>query len=164
MRLFLLSIVAFYSFHSFAKIGYVNLMEAFENTRQGRRVKSRLEKDAEKAKKQFKAIERKLQKEEEAFKKDAPLLSEQARAQKIQQLQQKIVSFQREAKNKDLELQNLQNRLMNPVIEKLKKVIGEVAKAESCLVVENIGNDVLWVSPDLNLTQKVYKTFNKKYK
>ena len=51
MRLFLLSIVIFYSFHSFAKVGYVNLMEAFENTKQGRRVKSRLEKDAEKAKK-----------------------------------------------------------------------------------------------------------------
>ena len=61
-----------------------------------------------KQKKQFKSIELKLQKEEETFKKDAPLMSEQARAQKIQQLQQKIVSFQRNAKNKDLELQNLQ--------------------------------------------------------
>ena len=146
------------------KIAYVNIMEAFEQTKQGRRVKSQLEKSAEKAQKQIKSRELKIQKEEEALKKEAPLLSEQARAQKIQQLQKKILDFQRDVKNKDLELQNLQNQLMNPIIEKLKKVIGEVAKKQSYLVVENIGNDVLWVSPELDLTQKVYKEFNKKYK
>lgn len=164
MRLFLLSVVLFCSGQAFAKTGYVNLMEAFENTRQGRQVKAQLEKKAEQAKKQFKSMEQKLQREEEALKKEAPLLSEQARAQKIQQLQQKILNFQREAKNKDIELQNLQNKLMNPVMDRLKKVIGETAKKESYLVVENIGNDVLWVSPELNLTAKVYKNFNKKYK
>ena len=61
-------------------------------------------------------------------------------------------------------MQNLQNQLTGPVIENIKKVIGEVAKKESYLVIENIGTDVLWVSPKLNLTQKVYKEFNKKYK
>lgn len=164
MKLFLLSIAIFYSFESFAKTGYVNLMVAFENTRQGRRVRTRLERDAEKAKKHYKSMELKIQQEEKALQKEAPLLSEQARAKKIQQLQKKILEFQRSAKNKDLELQNLQNKLTNPVLTKLKKVIGEVAKKESYLVVENIGNDVLWVSPELNLTTKVYKAFNKKYK
>ena len=53
---------------------------------------------------------------------------------------------------------------MNPVIENLKTVIGNVAKRESYLVVENIGNDVLWVDQSLNLTNKVSKEFNKKYK
>ena len=171
MKILLLMTIVLFSSHSFSaannsavKTGYVNLMAAFENTKQGRRVKNRLEKAAEKAKKQFKSMELKLQQEEEALKKEVPLLSEQARAQKIQQLQQKILNFQKEAKSKDLELQNLQNQLMGPVIENIKKVIGEVAKKESYLVIENIGSDVLWVSPDLNLTQKVYKEFNKKYK
>lgn len=147
-----------------AKTAYVNLMEAFEKTKQGRRVKAQLEKTAEKAKKEFKSLELKIQKEEESLKKEAPLLSEQARAQKIQQLQQKFVNFQRDVKNKDLELQNLQNQLMNPVIERLKQVIGELAKRENYLVVENINSDVLWVSPESDLTQKVHKEFNKKYK
>jgi len=164
MRLFLLSIILFYSVPSFSQTAYVNLMQAFENTKQGRRVKVRLEKTAAKAKKQFKSMEIKLQKEEADLKKEAPLLSEQARMQKIQTLQQKIFNFQKEAKNKDVELQKLQNQLMNPVIERLKKVTGEIAKKESYSIVENIGNDVLWVSPKLDLTQKVSKAFNKKYK
>ncbi len=164
MKFFLLIIVAFYSFNSFAKTGYVDIMEAFEKTKQGRRVKAQLEKTAETAKNKFKSMELKIQKEEEALKKEAPILTEQARAEKIQQLQQKILNFQKDVKNKDMELQNLQNKLMKPIIEKLKKVSGEVAKAESYLVVENINNDILWVSPKLNLTQKVYKKYNKKYK
>ena len=164
MRLLFLSIFVFYSFHSFAKTGYVNLMEAFEKTKQGRRVQTRLEQNTKKAKKYFKSIELQIQKEEEALKKEAPILSEQARAKKIQQLQRKFLNFQKEAKSKDLELQNLQNKLMNPVIEKLKAIIGEVAQKESYLIIENIGSDVLWVSPELDLTAKVYKAFNKKYK
>lgn len=164
MRLFFLSILLCCSFQSSAKTAYVNVMEAFENTKQGRRVKMRLEKSAEKAKKQFKSMELNIQKEEAALKKSAPLLSEQARAQKIQQLQQKILNFQRDAKNKELELQKLQGQLMDPIMERLKRVIGEVAKKESYLVVENIGNDVLWVSPNLDLTKKVYKAFNKKHR
>ena len=91
-------------------------------------------------------------------------MSEQARAKKIQQLQQKILTFQREAKKKDMELQNLQNQLMNPVIEKLKRVLGEIATKEGYLVVENIGNDVLWVSPQRDLTKKTVALFNKKHK
>lgn len=164
MKYVFITVIAFCSFHSFAKTGYVNLMKAFENTKQGRRVKARLEQSAKKAKKHFESEELKIKKEDQSFKKEAPLLSEQARVQKLQQLQQKFLEFQRKAKNKEIELQKLQNQLTNPVIEKLKKVSGEVAKKESYLVVKNMGNDVLWVSPELDLTKKVYKAFNKKYK
>ena len=164
MRILFLITVIFCPLSSLAQTGYVDLMEAFKNTKQGRRVETRLKKTADKVKKQLKAMELKIQQEEEAFKKDAPLLSEQARAQKFQKLQQKVLDFQKSAKSKEMEYQKLQNQLTNPILEKLKKVIGEVGKKESYLVIENIGNDVLWVSPKLDLTKKVYGAFNKKYK
>ncbi|MCZ0933098.1 MAG: OmpH family outer membrane protein [Oligoflexia bacterium] len=164
MKLFLIVLVAFFSFQSFSKTAYVHLMKAFENTKQGRKVKTRLEKTANKAKAEFKSKELRLQKEEESLKKEMALLTEQARAQKISQLQQKIVNFQKEAKNKDTELQNLQNKLMNPILERLKKVIAEVAKKQSYAMVKNVGTEVLWVSPELDLTTQVYKAYNKRYK
>ena len=164
MKLFLICFIVFCPFSSLAKTGYVNLMKAFENTKQGRRVKARLSKKTEKAQKHFKSMENKIQKEEEALKKEVALLSEQARAKKIGQFQQQVFEFQKSAKAKELELQQLQNKLMGPVLEKLKQVTGEVAKKESYQVVENIGNDVIWVAPELDLTTRVYKVFNKKYK
>ena len=164
MKLFLTLLIIFLPVQSFSKTAYVNLMQAFENTKQGKKVRARLEKTANKAKVEFKSKELKLQKEEESLKKEMALLSEQARAQKISQLQQKIVNFQKEAKDKDAELQKLQNSLMSPILGRLKKIIAEVAKKESYTVVKNIGTEVLWVSPNLNLTNKVYKIYNKRYK
>ena len=164
MKLFLIILIACFSFQSFSKTAYVNLMQAFEKTKQGQKVRRQLEKTADKAKKQFKNKELKLQKEEEALKKEMALLSEQARTQKISQLQQKILNFQKEAKSKDVELQSLQNKLMNPILERLKKVIGEIAKKGSYTAVKSIDSEVLWVSPELDLTVKVYKSYNKKYK
>ena len=164
MKLFLTVLIVTFSFQSFSQTAYVNLMQAFEKTKQGQKIKRQLEKTANKAKAQFKTKELKLQEEEKALKKEMALLSEQARAQKISQLQQKILNFQNEAKNKDVELQNLQNKLMNPILERLKKVIGETAKKGSYTAVKNISADVLWVSPELDLTVKVYKAYNKKYK
>ena len=164
MKVFLTVLIAFFSFQSFSKTGYVNLMQAFEKTNQGQKVRRQLEKTANKAKAEFKSKELKLQREEESLKKEMALLSEQARGQKISQLQQKILNFQKEAKEKDAELQNLQNKLMNPVLDRLKRVIAEAAKKESYSAVKNIGTEVLWVSPELDLTNKVYKIYNKKYK
>ena len=118
-KFFLLSIFIFYLSPVFAakpkpsnappiRTGYVDMMKAFENTKQGRRVKAKLEKLTEKAKKEFKATELSLQKEEGKLKKEAPLLSEQGRMQRVQQLQQKIVDYQKSVKDKEIELQNLQ--------------------------------------------------------
>lgn len=192
MKLLLISFVLFVSFPSFAKeitimgmpvrasiqklqadvraikdsrkTAYVSLALVFERTKKGQKVKSQLEKSAEAAKKKLHAKELAFKKEEEALKKEAPLLSEQARMERVQKLQEKYVDYQREKQSKELELQNLQTRLMNPVFEQIKRVAGEVAKKEGYSLVENIGNDILWVDSSLNLTKQVIVQFNKKYK
>ena len=164
MKFLPLFLLLFFSLSAFSKTGYVDLMAALEKTNQGKKMKARLEKSAQAVKRKLKAMELKIQQEEEGLKKEAPLLSEQARARKIQQLQQKFLDFQKEVKNKDMEFQKLQSSLMDPILEKLKKTIGETAQKESYTVIENIGQDVLWVAPKLDLTERVYKSFNKKYK
>ena len=165
MKMFLLACL-FLScpFGVWGKTAYVDMAKAFELSRQGRKIKARLEKNTKETAKGLKSAELKIQQEEEALKKEAPLLSEQARAQKIQQLQQKILNFQKEVKKKDLELSRLQNSLMGPLAEKFKQVIGDLAKKEGFSVVENRNEDVLWVSPELDLTQKAVQSFNKKHK
>ncbi len=164
MKYFILSLFVLVSFDVFAKDGYVDMVKAIEYTKQGKRVKSRLEKSLTKAKKSMKNIENNLKRERSNLEKEVPLLSDEKRAQKIQQFQQKVMRSQQEAELKQLELKKLEDKLMNPVVERLKGVISTVAKKEGYEVVHNIGKNVLWVSPKLNLTKKVYTLFNKKYK
>ena len=152
------------SFQSFAKTGFVNMMEAFEQTNQGKKVKIRLEKESKKAENNLKALENKLKEEEANLKKEVALLSNQGRAEKISKFQEKVFNFQKNAKNKETELQKLQTQLMEPVLNRLKSVAGEIAKKEKYTVIKNMGADTLWVAPELDVTKKVYKAYNKKYK
>ena len=164
MKWFILSLFILVSFNAFAKVGYVDMVKAMEQTRQGKRVKSKLEKNLADAKKSIKNIENSLKKERSNLEKEVPLLSDEKRAQKIQQFQQKVMKSQQEAERKQLELKQLEDQLMNPVFEKLKKVIASISKKEGYEVVHNIDKSVLWVSPELNLTKKTYNLFNKRYK
>ena len=162
-RLFLLLSLLF-SLPCFAKTGYMNLMKAFESTHQGKKVKARLKKESKKAQNNLKTAENKLKQEEAGLQKEVALLSDQQKTQKIFKFQEKVSNFQREAKSKEMELQKLQGRLMDPILERLKLVTADIAKKEEYKAIKNMGPETLWVSPDLNITNKVVKAYNKKYK
>lgn len=149
---------------SFAKTAYVDMAMAIKNTTQGLKVTKQLERDLEKAKKSTKAIEKQLKKEKEQLDKDMPLLSEQKRAERIQQFQKRVMESQRQVEEKKMVLQKMEDRLMAPVIKRLGQVIAELAKKEGYTVVKAKGKDTLWVSPSVDLTKKVYTRFNKKQK
>ena len=148
----------------FAKTGYVDMKEALQNTRQGRRVQKQLQADLEKVKKGIATLEAGLTKERAKLEEDIPMLSEQKRAERVQKFQQKVLESQKKAEGKKAALQKLENELMNPVIQKLQQVIGQIAAKEGYTAVLNKDSTVLWVSSDLDLTKKVSSQFNKKYK
>lgn len=148
----------------FAKTGYVDMKEAIQNTRQGQKVQKRLQGDLEKVKKEIAVLEARLTKERTKLEQDIPLLSDQKRAERVQKFQQKVLKSQKEAEEKKVALQQLEDKLMSPIFQKLQKVIGRVAAKEGYTAVLNKDNNVLWVSPDLDMTKKVSAQFNKKYK
>ena len=160
----LLSLVFFFSFSSFAKTGYVNVLEAMDNTTQGKNVKKQLEAFAKKAEKELQAQKVQLQKEEAKLKKEVALLSPEARNEKIAAFQAKVVEFSKSQEEKQLELKRKQDELVNPIEKRLTSVIGDVASKNKYTVVENIGTNVVWVEPSLDLTKKVYQKYNKKFK
>ena len=165
MRFFIsILLIGLFSSICFAKTGYVDMKEAIQNTRQGRRVQKQLQADLEKVKKEISALETQLTKERAKLEEDIPLLSEQKRAQRVQKFQQKVLEFQKKAEERKAALQKLENKLMGPVIQRLQQVIGQMAAKEGYAVVLNRDNNVLWVSPELDMTKKVATRFNKKYK
>ena len=157
-------LISVFSSVCFAKTGYVDMKEAIQSTRQGRRVQKQLQADLEKVKKEISALEAGLTKERAKLEEDIPLLSEQKRAQRVQKFQQKVLESQKKAEEKKAALQKLENKLMSPVLQRLQKVIGQMAAKEGYKVVLNRDNNVLWVSPELDMTKKVATRFNKKYK
>ena len=149
---------------SFAKTAYVDMALAIKSTKQGANVTNRLEKTLEKARKSTQAIENRLKKDRDQLDKDMPLLSEQKRAERIQQFQKKVMESQKQVEGKKHELQKLEDQLMAPIIAKLEKVIAEVAKKEGYTIVKAKDKNTLWISSSADLTKKVSTRFNKQKK
>ena len=164
MKFLLLFTCCFYMVFSHAKTGYVDMNQAINKTKQGQRVKKRLEKDLSKAKKSIQSIELQLKKDRAKLEEELPLLTEKKRAEKIQRFQKKVLDSQKTVEAKRADLQKLEDKLMKPIVGRLKSVISQVASKEGYSVIENKNQDVLWVSDKLDLTRKVYTRFNKKHR
>ena len=148
----------------FAKTGYVDMKEALQSTRRGRKVQKQLRRDLDKVKKEIAALEADLTKDRTKLEQDIPLLSEQKRARRVQQFQQKVLQSQKEVEAKKSALQQKEDKLMSPVVQKLQKVIGRIAGEEGYTAVLNKDSNVLWVSPERDLTKKAAALFDKKHK
>ena len=164
MRFLSLIFLLFVSVTGFAKTGYVDMREAFQNTRQGQKVEKRLEKDLAKAKKEISGIEDQLKKDRAKLEQDIPLLSEEKRARRVQQFQRKVLESQKEAEQKRAALQQLEEELRGPILQKLQQTAGRIAEKEGYTVIHNKDGGTVWVSPKLDLTKKVSAQFNKKHK
>ena len=149
---------------SFAKTGYVDIREAFNQTSRGKKANKKLDQRVAKIRKKIQSTESKLKKEQAQLEKEISLLSQKERARKVQNLQQKFLESKKQIEQKQVELQQLEGKLRNPIIQKLKQVIAEVAQKEGYTVVRDKGLDVLWVQGKMNLTKKVYTRFNKKHR
>lgn len=164
IKMLLVGVIMFHSFAVFAKEGYVNIVVAIEQTKQGKKAKRKIQNKLLSIQKEVRGIETSLSKQRSSLEKEAPLLSEQKRAKKIQQFQQRVAESQKRAEAKRIELKKYEEKVMSPILKNMNKVIAKIAQKEGFTVVNNGNNSILWVHPSLDLTQKVYKAFNKSYK
>ena len=88
-----------------------------------------------------------------------PLLSEDKRAQRIQEFQRRVMRSQRQMEAKKTELAKKEERLMAPIIKKMERVIAEIAKKEGFSSVKAKDKSILYVQPEHDLTKKVSGPF-----
>ncbi len=145
------------------KVAYVSLNEAVAKTGEQDKITRSLQKER-------KRIESVLLKKSEGFKKEAmkiqkemSLLSDNEKAKKYESIRRMEMQMGQFAKEKDMEFQQKKADLEASVVNKIKKVIEVVAKKKKVDVVRN-KDGALWVSPNLDLTDKVVSMYKKKYK
>ena len=98
----------------------------------------------------------------EEFKKQAAVMNEDARAKKQAEIQERIMKFQETTARSQQEIQAKEHELTQPIIFKLRTVIGDVAKSHGYTVVlEKSENTVLYSLDKDDLTEEVISAFNK---
>jgi outer membrane protein len=62
-----------------------------------------------------------------------------------------------------MEIQKKERDLTQPIVTKLKSILEDIAKKEDFTVIlEKSENSVMWAKKDIDLTERLIKTYDKK--
>jgi outer membrane protein len=169
-RFSILSLLAIFSLSSMPslahaedfKIAVVDMQKALQTVEAGKKAKAQLEKEVEAKKKGFDKEKAAITKMGEEFKKQSLVMSDEARAKKQGELQQRIAKLQQEGMQTEQELRGKEQELTQPIINKLRTVIANEAKKKGySMVLEKSDTVVLYSQDKDDITQDVINTFNK---
>lgn len=145
------------------KLGYVDMQKAIKTTSAGKSAKDKLEKEIKKRTKEIEKMKGDIQKMTQDLDKKKLILSPDVKAKKQQEIQEQMLQYRELVGKTQLELQEKERKLTMPILEKLRKVISEVADKEGyTMILEKSEQSVLWAKKESDITDKVIKAFEKK--
>lgn len=143
------------------KIGYVDLRLALNESEAGKKAKTELE---SLIKIKQAAIDEKgktIDKLKADLEKQASVLSEEARKSKEEEIERQIREYQRLVQDSQAEVKKKESELTNAILKELREVIDKIGKEENyTLILENVEGFILYSKKDIDLTEKVIKTYN----
>lgn len=144
------------------KVVYMDMQKAIQTTKEGAKAKKDLESEFNAKKKKLQSSEDKLKKMQEDLEKKAMVLSDDVRAKKQQEFQEEMFAYQKLVGQSQQEIQKREQDLTKPILEKMAKVIAQVAKDKGYeLVLEKNQGGLLWGKPELEITDEVIKAYEK---
>lgn len=147
------------------KVGVVNIQKIITTVKMGKNVMKTLEKSFNAKKKTLKKDEESIKKMQKDFQKQNLVLSDKAKAKKEAAIRQKIAGIQQQTMKFQKEIQKQELELKKPILEKLKGVIDTVSKDEKLdLTFEVSSSPIVYAKSKVDITEKVIKAFDKKFK
>jgi outer membrane protein len=144
------------------KIAVVDMQKALQSVEAGKKAKSQLEKEVEAKKKEFDNEKAAITKMGEEFKKQSLVMSDEARAKKQNELQERVAKLQQKGMETEQSLRMKEQQLTQPIINKLRGIVSEQAKKKGySMVLEKNENTVIFSQDKDDLTQEVVSAYNK---
>ena len=136
------------------KIGYVNTQRIFRDAPAAVKAAKKIEAEFSRRDQELQGMAKQLQGMQETLEKNAVTMGEADRRAKEKELNELSREFQRKQREFREDLNLRQNEENAAVIEKANKAIKQIADAEKF---DLILQDVVWVSPRLDITERVIK-------
>ena len=145
-------------------IGKVDVQKVLITVNQGVAVRDQLKKSFEDKQKVLKKDEDEIKKLQEDFTKKAAVINEKEKAKKEREIQEKIMGIQQKTATFQKEIQDLEQNLKTPILERVKTVVDEVSKSAGVdFVYESATAPILYSKSEKDLTDDVVKLYNKKF-
>ncbi len=151
---------------AFAKVavGKVDVQKVLISVAQGQGVRDQLKKSFDDKQKVLKDEEDKIRKLQDDYQKKASVLNDKEKGKKEREIQDKIVAIQQKTAAFQKDIQDMEQKLKTPILEKVKAIVDDVAKsADVDLVYEAATAPILYAKEEKDLTDDVIKSYNKKF-
>ena len=139
------------------KVGYVNTQRIFRDAPVAQKAGKKLEGEFAKRDQDLQRMQKQLKDMQENLEKNAVTMSETERRTKEKEFSDLSREFQRRQREFREDLNLRQNEENAAVIEKANKAIIQIAKDEKF---DLILQDVVWVNPRLDITERVIKALS----
>jgi len=139
------------------KVGYVNTQRLFRDAPAAVKAAKKIEQEFSKRDQDLQRLAKQVQGLQESLEKGGPTMAEAERRAKEKDLAELSREFQRKQREFREDLNLRQNEENAAIIEKANKAIKQLAENEKY---DLIVQDVVWVSPKLDITEKVIKALS----
>jgi len=138
---------------------YVDVQKILNESNKGKQARAILESKIAQANEKIKQMEEEIKKLKEELK--SPVLSQQAKTEKENQLQQKIRDLQRFKQDIQVEVMNLEKQYTMEILKEIDKLIKEYRKKNNIpMIVELRGAGIIDADPKYDLTDEIIKLYN----
>lgn len=145
-------------------VGKVDLPKVLVSVHQGAAVRDQLKKTFDEKQKLLKDDEDKIRKMQDDFQKKMSVLNEKEKNKKDKEIQEKFMNLQQKTATFQKDLQDLEQKLKAPILEKIKQVVDDTSKETGVdLVYEASSAPILYAKEEKDLTDDVIKQYNKKF-
>jgi outer membrane protein len=147
------------------KIGYVDLQKALNLSEAGKAAKEKIAKKVKEYEGTVDGRQKEIRKLKDDLEKQALLLSDEARAAKERDYQQKLKEFQRFTKDIQEELQQQDADFTKQILGELLGVLKEIGEKEGySLILEQSESSLLYADEKMDLTERLIKAYDAKSK
>lgn len=145
-------------------IGKVDIQKVLITVNQGVAVRDQLKKSFDEKQKVLKDEEEKIKKLQDDYAKKASVINDKEKSKKEREIQERIIAIQQKTTGFQKEIQDMEQKLKTPILERVKSIVDEVSKsADLDMVYEAATAPILYAKSEKDLTDEVVKSYNKKF-
>ena len=145
-----------------SKIGYVDVQRAVQEVEEGKAARARLKGELDKKRADLDQKRATLEKMKTDYDKQAPVLSEDAKKKKQEELQKAFMDAQNQANEMQEELTGKEQEAMQSISKRLLQVVAEVSDRESFTFVLDKAA-LLYAPAASDVTNEVVRRYNERF-
>jgi len=146
------------------KIAVIDIKRVVNTSKYGQEVMEKLQKKYEELQAKLEARAKELDALKEEIEKKGALWSQEVREKKQQEFQKKLREFRTMQEDAQLEMQELEKKLLDPVFKELENLIKDYVQKEKIdLILEKNQPGIYYASPRIDISPKVVELFDTYY-